>query len=151
LPEAPVRKQALALFALTDQLKPNARRAVERLRELGLEPVLVTGDHKASAVGVAERLGIAKLHFETLPGDKLALIEGEERPQRVAMTGDGVNDGPALMAAGVGISFRDASGLARLASGLTLLGQDLMKLPNGVWLARRTLATIRSNLVWAFV
>lgn len=142
---------ALALIALSDTAKPNAHKAVSRLRRMGIEPVMVTGDHAAAAKDVASRLGIAKLYADTLPEQKLALIEAEANPSRVAMTGDGVNDGPALMAAGVGISFANATGLARLAAGLTLIGEDLMKLANAIPLARRTAATIRLNLLWAFI
>jgi len=144
-------EQALAVIALADTAKPNADRAVARLRRMGVEPVMVTGDHAEAASVTARALGIAKLYAGVLPEQKLALIEAEADPSRVAMTGDGVNDGPALMAAGVGISFANATGLARLAAGLTLIGDDLLKLANAVPLARRTAATIRLNLVWAFI
>jgi Cu+-exporting ATPase len=89
------------------------------------------------------------VHARQSPQDKLALVRSLGEPQ-VAMTGDGMNDGPALMTAGVGITFSDATGLAKLASGLTLLGGDLSRIPMATKLARRTLVVMWLNLLWAF-
>ncbi len=144
------REGALALISCTDTLKPNAARAISGLQTLGIELVLITGDHENRARRTAEQLGIARYHAGVKPEGKLALVEADPRPELAAMTGDGVNDGPALMRAGVGISFTGATGLARIAAGLTLAGEDLRKLPAAVVLARRTRGIIRGNLMWAF-
>jgi Cu2+-exporting ATPase len=134
---------------LEDALKSGARAAVGELRDLGLKVQLVTGDGELAAKRVARESGIAEVHFRQSPQDKLKLVESLDAP-KVAMTGDGLNDGPALMAAGVGITFAEATGLARIASGLTLLGQDLSRLPLAVRLARQTLRIMWLNLFWAF-
>jgi heavy metal translocating P-type ATPase len=135
---------------LGDSLKEGAREAVKALHELGLGVWLVTGDAEPPARRVAAETGITKVRSRQTPQDKLAVVR-EAGGERVAMTGDGFNDGPALMEAGVGISFREATGLARLSAGVTLLGEDLRKLPLSVRLARRTLSVMRLNLFWAFV
>jgi Cu+-exporting ATPase len=134
---------------LEDALKSGARAAVGELRDLGLEVRLVTGDGELAARRVARETGIREVNFRQSPADKLKLVESQNAP-KVAMTGDGLNDGPALMAAGVGITFADATGLARIASGLTLLGQDLSRLPLAVRLSRQTVQIMWLNLFWAF-
>ncbi|MBP9891472.1 MAG: cadmium-translocating P-type ATPase [Planctomycetes bacterium] len=134
---------------LDDVLKQGARKAVDELVELGLGVQLVTGDGEQAARRVAREAGIRELQFRQSPQDKLKLVESLGATT-VAMTGDGLNDGPALMAAGVGITFAEATGLARIASGLTLIGQDLSRLPLAVRLARRTLVIMWLNLFWAF-
>ncbi len=134
---------------LEDALKPGARQAVRELTDLGLEVRLVTGDSEAAGQRVARETGILRVQARQRPQEKLEIVQSLGAP-RVAMTGDGLNDGPALMAAGVGITFSDASGLARLAAGMTLLGSDLTRLPLTVRLARRTLVVMWLNLFWAF-
>lgn len=134
---------------LEDALKPNARRAVGELLELGLSVRLVTGDTVGAARRVAREVGIREILARQTPQDKLKLVESLGASS-VAMTGDGLNDGPALMAAGVGITFAEATGLARIASGLTLVGQDLLRIPLAVRLARRTIIIMWLNLFWAF-
>jgi heavy metal translocating P-type ATPase len=134
---------------LDDALKVGARAAVGELLELGLGVHLVTGDGEQAARRVAREAGIRELQFRQTPQDKLKLVESLGA-DKVAMTGDGLNDGPALMAAGVGITFAEATGLARIASGLTLIGQDLSRLPLAIRLARRTLIIMWLNLFWAF-
>ncbi len=144
--------QALACLSFSGQvLKPHTKEAMQALKELGIELVVVTGDHSQNAEAVGKELEIELIHAESSPEQKLALVEAEKEPNRVAMTGDGINDAPALAAAGVGISFQNATGLAQLSAGLTLTGNDLLKLPAAVVLARQVLATIRQNLAWAFL
>lgn len=139
----------LARLWLEDALKSAARTTVDELRDMGLDVRLVTGDGEQAAKRIASQTGIREVHFRQTPQDKLNLVEKLGAPA-VAMTGDGLNDGPALMAAGVGITFAEATGLARIASGLTLIGQDLTRLPLAVRLARRTLVIMWLNLFWAF-
>ncbi len=134
---------------LEDALKSGARATVGELRDLGLNVQLVTGDGEQAARRVARETGIPEVHVRQSPQDKLKLVESLDAP-KVAMTGDGLNDGPALMAAGVGITFAEATGLARIASGLTLLGQDLSRLPLAVRLSRQMLRIMWLNLFWAF-
>ncbi|MFD0265743.1 heavy metal translocating P-type ATPase [Streptomyces sp. NPDC127106] len=140
-----------ALIALGDALRPGSYRAVDRLRRLGLEPVLATGDRDATAQAVAGELGITEVHSRCTPQDKAALVrELKGRGRRVAVIGDGVNDAAALAAADLGIAMGSGTDVAIGAADVTLVRGDIEAVADSVRLARRTLATIRLNLVWAF-
>lgn len=140
-----------ALLALGDVLRPGSYRAVDRLRRLGLEPVLATGDREAAARAVAGELGIAEVHARCTAEDKAALVrELKGRGRRVAVIGDGVNDAAALAEADLGIAMGSGTDVAIGAADVTLVRGDVEAVADAVRLARRTLATIRLNLVWAF-
>jgi len=143
--------RATGMLAVADQVKPGARRAVERLAGLGLETVLLTGDHQATARTVAAELGVAEVAAELLPGDKVAEVgRRQQAGQVVAMVGDGVNDAPALAQADVGIALGGGTDVAVEASDLTLVGGDPNGVADAVALSRETYATIKQNLFWAF-
>jgi Cu+-exporting ATPase len=134
-----------------DTARPESRAAVESLRALGLEPLLVTGDARASASAVAQSAGISRVHAGATPADKVRIVEELRRSgRRVAMVGDGVNDAPALAAADLGIAMGSGTDVAIAASDVTLLHADTRDAATAVRLARRTSRTVRSNLVWAF-
>nr|WP_262387340.1 heavy metal translocating P-type ATPase [Streptomyces sp. TRM49041] len=142
-----------ALIALGDTLRPGAYRAVERLRRLGLRPVLATGDRDATAHAVATQLGIpeADVHARCTPEDKAALVAAlKAEGRRVAVLGDGVNDTVALANADLGIAMGSGTDAAIGAADVTLVREDIEAVADAVRLARRTLGTIRTNLVWAF-
>lgn len=140
-----------ALVALGDVLRPGSFRAVDRLRRLGLGAVLATGDREATARAVATELGIAAVHARCTPQDKAALVrELKGRGHRVAVIGDGVNDAGALAEADLGIAMGSGTDVAIGAADVTLVRGDIEAVADAVHLARRTLATIRLNLVWAF-
>ncbi|MFF3861463.1 heavy metal translocating P-type ATPase [Streptomyces sp. NPDC002209] len=140
-----------ALIALGDVLRPGSYRAVDRLRRLGLETVLATGDRDAAARAVATGLGITAVHARCTPQDKAALVrELKEQGRRVAVIGDGVNDAAALAEADLGIAMGTGTDVAIGAADVTLVRGDIEAVADAVRLARRTLATIRLNLVWAF-
>ncbi len=142
---------ARGVLVVSDTLAEGAADAVEALRELGLRPVLLTGDHPAAARTVAAELGIDEVHAEVLPADKVAVVRGlQESGATVAMVGDGVNDAAALAAADLGIAMGTGTDVAIEASDLTLVGGDLRAATDAIRLARRTLGTIRGNLFWAF-
>jgi Cu+-exporting ATPase len=138
-------------IAVADTIKPSAARAVARLRELGLHPVLLTGDNEATARAVAAAVGIDDVIAGTLPADKAAVITGlQARGQRVAMVGDGINDAPALAAADLGLALGSGTDVAMSAADLILLRDDLNTVPDAIGLSRATFRTIRQNLAWAF-
>ncbi|MFK0047460.1 heavy metal translocating P-type ATPase [Streptomyces sp. NPDC090741] len=140
-----------ALVGLGDVLRPGSYRAVERLRRLGVEPILATGDREAPAEAVASALGITLLHARCAPEDKAALVRQlKDEGRRVAVIGDGVNDAIALAGADLGIAMGSGTDVAIGAADVTLVRGDVEAVADAVRLARRTLATIRANLVWAF-
>jgi Cu+-exporting ATPase len=141
----------IALIALGDLLDESAVRAVGRLKALGIQPVMVTGDRWAAARAIAQAAGIEEVVAEALPADKLAEVQRRRaRGQVVAMVGDGINDGPALAAADVGIAMGRGSDLAREAAPIVLVRGDLTAVADAILLSRRAARTIRQNLGWAF-
>ncbi|WP_215449657.1 cation-translocating P-type ATPase [Streptomyces sp. ATCC 21386] len=143
--------RAKALIAVGDLVRPGSYRAVDRLRRLGIRPVLATGDRRAPAQAVAEALGIDEVHARCTPEDKAALVrELKQEGARVAVVGDGVNDAAALAGADLGIAMGSGTDVAIGAADLTLVRGEIEALVDAVFLARRTLGTIRANLAWAF-
>ena len=142
---------ARGAIAVADTVKDSAAAAVAELRALGLHPILLTGDSEATARAVAAEAGIDEVIAGTLPAGKAAVIDGlRARGHRVAMVGDGINDGPALAAADLGLALGSGTDVAICAADVILLRDDLRCVPDAIRLSRATFATIRANLVWAF-
>jgi P-type Cu+ transporter len=142
---------ARGAIAVADTVKPSAAPAVAELRALGLRPVLLTGDNEPTARAVAAAVGIDQVIAGTLPADKAAVITGlRAEGHRVAMVGDGVNDGPALAAADLGLALGSGTDVAISAADMILLRDDLQTVPDAIGLARAAFRTIRRNLGWAF-
>ena len=141
----------VAVLAVGDRVRPGSWRAVHRLKRLGLHAVLVTGDQEGVARAVATELGITEVHAAVTPEGKQQIVTDLQKAGRVvAVVGDGVNDTVALAAADLGIAMGSGTDAAIGAAGITLVRGDIEALPDAVRLARRTLGTIRANLVWAF-
>jgi Cu+-exporting ATPase len=140
-----------AVIALFDTLRPSSGDAVADLRQLGLDPVLLTGDCAAPARRVAEEVGITTVVVEALPADKAEVVRRLQREGRVvAMVGDGVNDAAALAQADLGLTMGSGTDVAIQAGDLTLVRDDLTAVVDAIALSRRTLEVIRTNLFWAF-
>jgi Cu2+-exporting ATPase len=143
-------RSLLAVFTFEDTLRPGAEALVARLRRLGKEVWLLTGDHEAAARHVANRLGIEAVRFGLKPADKLDTIRSlQAQGAVVAMVGDGVNDAPVLAGADVSIAMGNAAHVSAAAADMILLAPDLARLLDGLATAQRTLAVIRQNLAWA--
>ncbi|MFE9312266.1 heavy metal translocating P-type ATPase [Streptomyces sp. NPDC006706] len=140
-----------ALIEIGDILRPGSYRAVDRLRRLGVRPVLATGDGEVAARAVAAELGIDEVHARCTPDDKGSLVrELQAEGHRVAVVGDGVNDAAALAGADLGIAMGSGTDVAIGAADVTLVRGDIEALADAVRLARSALGTIRANLAWAF-
>jgi P-type Cu+ transporter len=143
--------RARAVLEVADTVRPTSAQAVAELRALGLTPVLLTGDNQAVARSVAAEVGIDQVIAQVLPEDKAAVVAGlQARGQVVAMVGDGVNDAPALAQADLGMAMGTGTDAAIEAADLTLVRGDLRAAADAIRLSRRTLATIKGNLGWAF-
>ncbi|MER5742719.1 HAD-IC family P-type ATPase, partial [Streptomyces sp. NPDC002225] len=143
--------EARAVLEVADKIKDTSAEAVAELRALGLHPVLLTGDNRAAAKAVARAVGVEEVYAEVLPEEKVHVIERLQAEGRsVAMVGDGVNDAAALATADLGLAMGTGTDAAIEASDLTLVRGDLKVAADAIRLSRRTLTTIRGNLLWAF-
>jgi len=141
----------LGALAVADTLRPEAAGAIARLREMGIETVMLTGDREVIARAIGRSVGVDRVVAEVLPADKAAEIQKlQEQGAFVGMVGDGINDAPALAAADVGIAIGTGTDVAIEASDITLMRADLMGIVQAIELSRRTIRTIKQNLFWAF-
>jgi Cu+-exporting ATPase len=142
---------AAGVIEIADAIKPEAAVAVRRLREMGMEVWMLTGDNRAAAEGVARETGIEHVLAEVPPADKAARVKQLQAAGRcVAMAGDGINDAAALAQADLGIAMGAGTDIAMEASDITLMSGDLRRVAEAIELSRRTMRTVRQNLFWAF-
>jgi Cu2+-exporting ATPase len=145
-------QQLVAVIAIADQIKTSSKEAIEQMQSRGIEVYMLTGDNQQTAAVVAAEAGIKHFKAGLLPSDKAAFIKVlQEEGKVVAMAGDGINDSQALALADVGIAMSKGSDIAMDVAKITLMGSDLNSIPRALQLSKRTVATIRQNLFWAFI
>ena len=144
--------QALAVVEISDRLRSNAKEGVNKLRDMGIEIVMLTGDRKISAEKVADEVRIDKVISGMTPEDKLQYIKNlQKEGKTVAMVGDGINDSAALSQADVSIAVGGGSDVAVETAGITLETPDIRKIADAVLLSKNTMKTLKENLFWAFI
>lgn len=145
-------RQVLAIAAIADPVKPSSALAVQELHRMGIEVYLLTGDNPQTAAAVSAQVGIKHFRAGVMPSEKEIFVqELQQQGKVVAMVGDGINDSQALARADVSIAMGKGSDIAMEVAKMTLMSSDLSKIPAAIRLSRRTVATIRQNLFWAFV
>lgn len=139
------------LFVFEDELRPESKNLIQRLDEMGLNAVIVTGDNQAATQRVAEKIGIKKIFSEKMPQEKVEIVkELQSRGHKVAFVGEGVNDGPALAQADVGIAMGIAgTDVAIETADIGLLSDDLSKMPHLIMVSRKAIKTIKHNLIFS--
>ena len=143
---------AAGLVAVADTIKPSARRAIERLRQLDVEVAMITGDNKRTAEAVARELGIDRIFAEVLPADKAGHVAQLQREGKfVAMVGDGVNDAPALAQADIGIAIGAGTDVAIETASVVLMKSDPLDVVRAIQLSKATVTKMKQNLFWASI
>lgn len=141
----------VGLLAVADTLKEHSIEAIQRLRDAGIEVVMLTGDNERTAKAIARKLGIEKVIANVLPHQKVEVIDGlKAEGNKVGMVGDGVNDAPALAKADLGIAIGSGTDVAKETGGIVLIKDDLRGVVTAIELSRKTVAKIKQNLFWAF-
>lgn len=145
-----IEGQLAGMIAVADTIKETSKQAVATLKQMGIDVYMVTGDNKRTAEAIAKQVGIEHVYAEVLPEQKAAIVEQlQKQGKRVAMVGDGINDAPALAKADIGMAIGTGADVAIETADVTLVGGDLMHIPQAIELSRQTMRNIRQNLFWA--
>jgi len=145
-------KIALGVVGITDKMKSTSPEAISKLRSMGIDVALYTGDNEKVAAALASELGITRFKGGVLPEEKAELVKAlQKEGKKVAMVGDGINDSAALAQADVSIAMGAGSDIAMDVAKMTIISSDLNKIPKAIRISQETVKTIRQNLFWAFI
>ncbi len=145
-----IDRQLAGLIAVADTVKETSKEAIESLRSLGVETIMLTGDNERTAKAIAKQLKIDKVIADVLPGEKSEVVKRLQAEGKVvAMVGDGINDAPALAQADIGIAIGSGSDIAKETGGIILVKDDILDVPRSIRLSRATMRKIKQNLFWA--
>jgi Cu+-exporting ATPase len=141
----------IGMLGISDTLKENAKTVIDQLHLLNIKPIMLTGDNKRTAEAIAEKLGIDRTVAEILPQEKARIVKDlQDKGETVAFVGDGINDGPALAQADVGIAISSGSDIAVETGSIVIMGNELINAAAAIQLGRKVMRRIRQNLFWAF-
>lgn len=140
------------IIAVADEIRSSSVAAISRLKQMGLEPILLTGDNRYTGMAVAKQVGIKKLQTGVSPMDKATIIKNfQKKREKIIMVGDGMNDAPALAIADIGIAIGTGSDIAIESGDVTIIKGDLRRLVDAIQISKKTMTNIKQNFLWAFL
>jgi P-type Cu+ transporter len=140
------------IIAVADEIKPTSQSAISRMKQLGIEVIMLTGDNRSTAIEVAKQAGIKSLYAEVTPQEKAEIVQNlQKKGNQVVMVGDGINDAPALTIADVGIAIGNGSDIAIESADITVITGDLHRVVDAINISKRTIINIKQNFLWAFL